>query len=307
MPRPKTAEATDNVSALQRGFEVLDCIAAAQRPMTNADVSTLTGIPRPTVSRLLGTLVSLGHLRQPPGSDRYELASGLVRLAEAFLGNIDVRAWARPHLATLAEGTGVSALLGLREGNEMLVVEAVRSRSAVAVFRADVGTRMVIATSALGRAWLSGTDAVTRDTLMAGWRAGTAKTNKDRLPDQAFAALAAEMRDVPERGYALSLGDWHPDINAVAVPVRTPNGEVVAINCGGPAFVLGAQRLNDVVLPQLLAAAQAIAKDIGGVAGRELTLQSARSPVPASTRTPPPSLIQAPVKKRLTSRSGDSA
>ncbi|MDB6001189.1 MAG: hypothetical protein JWP52_2888, partial [Rhizobacter sp.] len=28
MPRPKTAEATDNVSALQRGFEVLDCIAA---------------------------------------------------------------------------------------------------------------------------------------------------------------------------------------------------------------------------------------------------------------------------------------
>ena len=337
MARPRSTDTVDNVSALQRGFDVLECVAASPVPLGNAEVSALTGIPRPTVSRLMATLVSMGHLRLSIDGERYELASGLVRLAQAFLGAIDVRAWARPHLSALAEATGVSALLGVRDGNEMLVVEAMRSRSAVAVFRADVGTRMALPTSALGRAWLAGIDATAREALIAGWRkgaslgrdAGVRARGRTTTPDvdqawaepamppvatDALAAMQAELTRVPEQGFALSIGEWHPGINAVAVPVRTPGGEVVAINCGGPAFVLDVERIHGFVLPKLLAAAEAIGRDIGGTAGRALTLSTASQDMiddPAikagsmPRRKTPSTPAKAPSKKRAAHSIGD--
>lgn len=269
---PRKPEAPDNVSALQRGFEVLGCFAAARgQPLGNAEVAAATGIPRPTVSRLIATLVTLGHLKPSREGDRYVLAAGVVKLAEAFLGAIDVRGFARPHLVALAEATGASAFLGVREGDDMLVVEAGRARSAVAVIGADIGTRMAIATSALGRAWLAGVDEATREAVLARWRMRARGQAADPAVGPALdKAIAAAHR----AGYALSLGEWHPNINAAAVPVRTASGEVVTLNCGSPSFVLTAERLRDEALPRLLAAAQALAADIGGVAGAALTRSS---------------------------------
>jgi DNA-binding IclR family transcriptional regulator len=270
----------DNVSALQRGFEVLACIADAGRPLANAEISQQTGIPRPTVTRLVATLVSLGHVRPAQDTERFELAAGVVRLAEAFLGGLDVRAAARPHLVALSESTGASSLLGVRDGAEMLVIEAARSRSAVASLGADIGTRMLLTTSALGRAWLAGVDEATRTTVVAQLRRTRTRAASSAM-DSSFDRAMAEAAQV---GYALSLGEWHPNINAVAVPVRTPTGEVVTINCGGPSFVMPADRLREVGIPALMKAATALARDIGGVAGAALTNPELEEP--ATRRSP---------------------
>lgn len=253
MPRARSPD-PDPVSALVRGFQVLDCFAAARRPLGNAEVAEATGIPRPSVARLIGTLVALGHLRPAGEHERYELAPGVVRLAQAFLDGLDLRAAARPHLQALAEACGASAFLGVRDGAEMLVIESGRSRSAAAVLGADVGTRMALATSALGRAWLAGVDEATRRSALGA------------APD---AGLRKELERCAAEGHVLSLGDWHPAIVAAAVPLRTARGEIVALNCGGPTAVLTAERLQAEVVPRLRAAAQALAAQIGGRAGRE--------------------------------------
>lgn len=254
MSRARSPDA-DPVSALERGFRVLDCFVAAGRPLGNGEIAALTGIPKASVARLVGTLQGLGHLRPAAEHDRYELAPGVVRLAEAFLSGLDLRAVARPHLQALAAATGASAFLGVRDADHMLVVEAGRARSAVAVLGADVGTRMALTTSALGRAWLAGVDEATRALALGG------------PPD---AAVLAALALAQERGHVLSLGDWHPAIVAAAVPLRTASGEVVSLNCGSPTAVLSAERLQTEVLPRLHAAAQAIATQIGGLAGLDL-------------------------------------
>lgn len=275
MPRKAAAassspSSSDNVSALERGFEVLDRFAQARRPLGNGDIAQLTGIPRPTVSRLIATLVALGHLRPAREADKYELAAGVVRLAQAFLGAIDVRGFARPHVLALAEATGASSFLAVRDGEDMLVVEAGRARSAVALLGSDVGTRMSLGASALGRAWLAGVDDATRDAVLAGWARDT-DAAADPAAREAVAARRRAIDEARRAGYALSLGEWHPNINAVAVPVRTAGGEVVALNCGGPSFVMPPERLQAVVVPLILQAAEALARDIGGVAGAALT------------------------------------
>lgn len=263
MPR-KPDIGADNVSALQRGFEVLDCFASARKPLGNGEVSQITGIPRATVSRLVATLVDLGHVRPAREGDKYELASGVVRLAKAFLGQIDIREYARPILRELAESTGGTCFLGVRDVDEMLIIESGRARSAIAVLGADVGTRMSIATSALGRAWLAAIDARTRETLI-----GRLQTQPGWSADVA-AGLEAGLAHVWRTGHAISLGEWNPGTNAAAVPVATAAGEIVSINCGGPTVVLTADILCAQVLPRLVEAAQALANEIGGRCGLEL-------------------------------------
>jgi DNA-binding IclR family transcriptional regulator len=260
---PRKAALTTSVSALERGFAVLDCFAKSAGPLGNGEVAAATGLPKPTVYRLISTLVGLGQLKPVPGADRYELAAGVVHLAQAFLGGLDVRRHARPHLLAVAEACKASAFLGVRDGDQMLVVEAGRSRSAVAVLGSDIGTRMTLGTSALGRAWLAGLDEPARATVLAELR-------QRRAPGSG-PALDGAIRDARRLGHALSLGEWHPDIHAVAVPVRTPSGEVVSLNCGGPAFVLTHDRLRQTVVPALTEAARRLAADIGGLAGLALT------------------------------------
>lgn len=250
----------DTVSALERGFRVLDCFAAARRPLSNSEVAAMTGIPRPTMTRLIATLQELGHLRLAGMPDRWEIGSGVVRLAEAFLGGLDIRASARPHMIELAETVGSTCFLGIRDADDMLVVETARSRAVIAVIAADVGTRMSITRSALGRAWLSGADDATRNAVLR-------NCNCDAKTKQ---SLTSALVDARRNGYALSLGDWHPAINAAAVAIRTPKGEVISINSGGPSFVISAGKLVEEVVPALLTAADAIAREIGGKSGREI-------------------------------------
>ncbi|MGE8577931.1 MAG: helix-turn-helix domain-containing protein, partial [Burkholderia contaminans] len=60
----------DEITALARGLAVLRRIAAADAPVSNRELTELTGIPKPTVSRITATLVSAGFLFQLPDSER---------------------------------------------------------------------------------------------------------------------------------------------------------------------------------------------------------------------------------------------
>ncbi|HEX6361427.1 MAG TPA: helix-turn-helix domain-containing protein, partial [Albitalea sp.] len=117
-PRP------DTVSALERGIAVLRAFDEDRRVLTPTELSRLTGIPRPTVTRLASTLVALGLMKQEHGSERFMLGPGVVSLARVFLAGLDVRAVARPHMQALAESAGGSVYLAVRDGLEMVLIEA---------------------------------------------------------------------------------------------------------------------------------------------------------------------------------------
>lgn len=259
------------VSALERGIAVLRCFKEDVRDLSNAELAQMTGIPKPTVTRLATTLVTLGLMKQEAGTERFSLSAGVVSLAQAFLGGIDLRAFARPHMAALAEQAEGSVYLGVRDNLDMVLIETAASRSAVLLARLRVGSRFSIASSALGRAYLSAlSDIRERDRLAGAIRAAAGDEEWKRLK-QGFEQAEQDART---QGYCLSLGEFHRDINTVAVPMVVPGGEILALNCGGPAFSFTEQRLRSEIAPMLRVAAQAIAKEVGGfvpIAGANAT------------------------------------
>ncbi len=252
-------EARTTVGALDRGLALLQCFSDSQRLLGPTELARLTGIPRPSVTRLAATLIAHRWLRPEPGGDRYMLGAGVVSLAQVFLSGLDVRAAARGPMQALAEHTGGSVYLAVRDGLEMVLVEACRSRSTMLAARLDVGSRVPLPNSALGRAYLGAVDTATRAQLLESLR--LARGSDWQALEQ---GLARALADTARSGYCLSAGEFHREINSVSVALTGPRGEVMAFNCGGPAFVFTEERLRNEVAPALAAMVQAVAADIGG-------------------------------------------
>ena len=263
------APARTTVSALDRGLALLRCFNENQRLLGPTELARLTGIPRPSVTRLAATLVAHRWLRSEPGGDRYMLGAGVVSLAQVFLGGLDVRAAARGPMQALAERTGGSVYLAVRDGLEMVLVEACRSRSTMLAARLDVGSRVPLPNSALGRALLGAVDEATRARLIDSLRLARG-SDWQALESGLKRALAERART----GFCLSAGEFHREINSVSVALTGPRGEVMAFNCGGPAFVFTEDHLRREVAPALIAMAQAVAAEIGGSAAVPATLPS---------------------------------
>lgn len=226
------------VIALARGLRVLQAYSVGDDRLTNAELARRTGLPRPTISRLTYTLSKLGFLSPHPDGDGYRLEPHILTLGYPVLAGLDVRQIARPMLQAIANEEGVTAHIAMRDGVHMIFVERIRPPS-VAALQQDIGTRVPIGTTAIGRAYLAALPASERASLLEEIRVGG-------LPEwwpQTKAAVEREVARYGERGYCMG-GDWNPDVNGVAVPLALPGGLRLAMGCGGARTRLPDDRLD---------------------------------------------------------------
>ena len=249
----------EEVTALARGLDVLRRIAAADAPVSNRELTDWTGIPKPTVSRITATLVGAGLLLRLPDSERFVLTASVLELSNGFLRNFDIRARARPFLIRLADQTGLSVHLAVRDRLEMVVIDAIRPRSAVLVSRLEVGNRMDLSRTAVGRAYLAVLSEPDRRALIGSLQTASG----DDWPAIA-GGLQHGLDDALRLGFALSVGEWHQGLNAVAAGFVGPSGERYSVNCGGAAHQCPHDVLIEEVAPALLDCVEQITREIGG-------------------------------------------
>jgi DNA-binding IclR family transcriptional regulator len=255
----------DEVTALARGLTVLRCIAAADAPLSNRELTELTGIPKPTVSRITATLVSAGFLLRLPDSERFVLTSSVLELSNGFLRNFDIRSRSRPFLIDLAERTSLSVHLAVRDRLDMVVIDAIKPRSAMLVSRLDVGSRMNLSRTAVGRAYLAVLAEPEREQLLLGLQAAEGD-------DWGYISnrLDHALQETATQGFAIATGEWHEGLNAIAAGFVGPAGERYAVNCGGSAQQCPRDWLITRAAPLLLECISKIVHEIGGTPARRL-------------------------------------
>ncbi|MBE0490167.1 MAG: IclR family transcriptional regulator [Halomonas sp.] len=244
------------VTALARGLELLRAFGAGEEYLGNADLSSRTGIPRPTVSRLTYTLTLLGYLQRNPDIEKYRLGAGVLALGYRYLANMGIRDLARPHLQRLADATDCNVSLGTADRTSMMYLETCHG-SGPLIMRLEVGSRLPIATSAIGRAWLCGIPEKRRKQVMLELKE-IHKGDWARIE----AGIEKSLAEFREYGFCLSEGDWQPEVSAVALPLVLEGGaEVMALNCGGSSLRLTRDKLIESLGPKL----KGIAMDIVGI------------------------------------------
>jgi DNA-binding IclR family transcriptional regulator len=238
------------VGSVTRALSLLDVLAASDGALGVNELARRIGVNASTASRLLATLQDAGLVtREDPGGP-YRLGLKLVTLSERVLSGLDIRQLARPLLASLVADTGETATLSLPGEGAAITVDFVPSPSSV-VSMARVGRPSVPHATATGKVMLAYAAGGWGTGALGGLEAFTERTITDP------AALAAELAEVRERGWAEAVGEREPDLAALAAPVLGRRGELTAIlGIQGPAPRLPAGTRRALREPLVAAAAQ---------------------------------------------------
>lgn len=224
------------VTALARGLDVLRCYQPSERWLPNQEIAQRTGLPKATVSRMTYTLTALGYLDHSPEREMYALGLPVLGLGFRVLSHFELGRLARPFMQALADEAGAAVSLAVRSGGWAVYVAHCRS-AAPLTLGLDVGARLSLARSAIGRAMLFSLDGEARDKALQALRM-EAPTEWE----QGQGGLAEAQAHLERHGYVRSLPG--ADIGAVAVTLDPGDGrDRFGLNCGGPASSLDAAKL----------------------------------------------------------------
>ncbi len=126
----------------------------------------------------------------------------------------------------------------------------------------DVGSRIPIATTAMGRAYLWALPTEDRAALLRDLREHYG-TRWPRMRD----GIERAGETIARRGFAISAGEWQDDVAAAGVALKLNDGTgPYAFNCGAPAFRFTEDRLLNDIGPRLVAMVRNIEAALGGAA-----------------------------------------
>jgi DNA-binding IclR family transcriptional regulator len=146
-----------------------------------------------------------------------------------------------------------------RDRLSMVYVDVARSSAAVTL-GLDTGSRIQVANSASGRAYLAVIADEEREEIMEGVREVAEVSRWPALQR----GVAKALLDYRGLGVCCSFGEWQKDINAIAVPVRPgSNLPHMVISCGGPAYNVSPEFLLDEVRPRLIALVTSLEASVG--------------------------------------------
>ncbi|SEB20034.1 IclR family transcriptional regulator [Variovorax sp. YR216] len=238
-------------STLARGLELLRCFSPQQPLLGNKDLAQRMQLPRPTISRLVYTLVCMGYLAQDADSGKYRLGSAVLSLGFPLLETFPVRQRAREGMIELAQEFGGTVAIAVRDRLDMVCIEVVRA-SPRAGHPIDIGRTYTMCGTAVGRAYLAACTPQERQALLNQIQV-KAPDQWARHRERLMQSLAA----YPNTGCCVSVGEVYADVQAVAAPLgRLERGELAAINLSFQRRSLNERWLQDVVGPKLLALAR---------------------------------------------------
>lgn len=256
VPEHRTDD-TQHVNAVARALRILDAFRPGEGPLGNAELAERTGLTKPTVSRLAYTLVQAGYLSLNTRRLEYELGGAALALGAVAFSYRNLRDIARPLMRAFAAEGSFNIGLGTRDRHLMIYTDACEGRGLVAL-RLYAGSRMPILTSAMGRAYLAGLSSEEREAVLQELRPQYGAEWPTILK-----GVQTALRDVANRGFCLSAGDWQKDIHGLATPIRcVTDGRVFAINLGGPAYLLPVTEMTEVLGPRLVRVAKEIESNL---------------------------------------------
>jgi DNA-binding IclR family transcriptional regulator len=232
-------EDRDFVTALARGIQVLQCFTAERPELGTTQIATLLGLPQSTVWRLCHTLTQIGLLVPGREAEKLRAGPGVLTLGHASVASAGIAELAYRPMKDIADRFGVAVSLAAPARTDMVVVQRAEAPTILRL-ALHVGSALAMARSALGWAYLAGIGpderrrvlTLLRKALGADW-------------PEAERHIAAAQRDYARDGYVLNLRHYHPDVNAIGVPVTAPGRRnAMALNSGGAVSVATVEKLR---------------------------------------------------------------
>ncbi|MFF8605579.1 IclR family transcriptional regulator [Streptomyces sp. NPDC015346] len=228
------------MQSVDRAISVLEILA--QRGEAGvSEVAAEIDVHKSTAFRLLGALEVRGLVEQAGERGKYRLGFGIVRLAGAVTGRIDITQQGRPVCERLAEELGETVNIAVMQEQYAINLYQVRGPGAITAHN-WVGQLTPLHATSSGKILLAHMPAKERAALLSA--AGLKKVTPHTIT--AKTKLEKNLAEARERGYAFTLEELELGLHAMAAPVRDRDGRVIAaLSASGPGYRLTEQRLHE--------------------------------------------------------------
>lgn len=247
-----------------KSLDVLDCLAAARRPLSAPEIAKLCHLSRPTAYRLLTTLMARGYVMVDEDYN-YSLGTRILGLARVVLDTMNLPKMAQPYLHELSQLSQETAFMSILDDTKILYIAKEEGPQVQASqsfqMRSNVGTRLDLHSSGMGKAILANLPADERNILVA--RLPLTRHTDHTLTDQA--ALIKELEQIHQRGYAIDDCEGDDWVRCVAAPVYDGGSQVLgAISIAGPAHRMTLEHVHQ-LSTDVIRVTQALSKQLGQV------------------------------------------
>lgn len=216
------------LNTLANGLTVFE--ALAEKRSTLRELTETVGLPRQTVYRIVHTLEVMGWAERRAADDTYAPTVRMWALGARSHSSTDLRLKWSGHVSRLAEETGETVHLAVYDHGSSVYIDKRDGWHPIGSYT-TLGGRAPAYCVATGKALLSHQSAwVVEQVVAAGLKAHTPATITS--PE----ALLAELEAIREQGYAVNNGEYRAEVGGLAVPIRSPLGDVIAaLGFSGPA------------------------------------------------------------------------
>ncbi|NNN11884.1 MAG: IclR family transcriptional regulator [Acidimicrobiaceae bacterium] len=227
------------VKSVERALRLLSYISTLSEPIGVNQLSREVRMHKATVSRLLGTLLAYGFVAKEPVTERYTLGLAFIQASTASLARVGFLESTRSVLQGLAESTGETATLAVRDGDWSLTLDQVTPDRLI-VNMNWIGMRTPLHCTSDGKVFLAWSDEADLDEYLS--RTLLSPTERSvSQPDE----LRKELEVIRIRGYAIANEELEVGLTGVAAPVIGKDGMVIAsISISGPSSRVTPERVE---------------------------------------------------------------
>lgn len=242
------------VQSFARGLEVIRSFSTEAPRQTLTEVAGRSGLTRAGARRILLTLETLGYVYSD--GKLFSLTPRILDLGFAYLSSMPIWNLAEPVMEALVAEVKESCSAAALDGTDIVYVLRVPTHKIMSI-SLGVGSRLPAYCTSMGRMLLS---ALPEDEAMKCLQASvlTART-KYTVTD--VKELMAKIAQARKQGWSLVNQELEEGLVSMAAPITNRAGQTVAaLNISGQANRTSAKAMQETMLPQLLAAAQAISR-----------------------------------------------
>ena len=279
-----TAKRSYNITALQRGLELLKLFASAEGGLSAKKVGLLSGLPVSTVHRFLANLESSQFLKSD-SEGVFHLGLSCITLGQAAHAQMDIRRISFPFLQELNQRTRETVHLTMRQGLTAVYVEKLDSPEPLRI-HSRIGSSVPLHCTAVGKVLLAHLlepelEKILRQLELRRFTENTVGSIQE---------LQTQLVRVRRDGFACDLEEHEPHIRCVAAPIWDHAGQVNAsLSVTGPLVRMPTTRIRQIA-PLIREIGIRISHELGyGKAERPLPKRgdsiSARSKIPTESKS----------------------
>ena len=245
------------VQSVDRAITVLE-ILARRGEAGVSEVAADIGVHKSTAFRLLGALEERELVEQAQDRGKYRLGFGILRLAGAIPGRLDVTQQGHPVCEELAAELGETVNLAVVQSHFAVNLDQARGPSAVGAHN-WIGQLTPLHATSSGKILLAHLPPRERRELLD----ATKLTRYTPHTITSIPKLEKQFAIAERDGYAYCIEEYEEGLDALAAPIRDQSGQVIAaISASGPIYRFTEQRLHEAA-PRVIDAAAGISRRMG--------------------------------------------